>query len=222
VWVPGGASVETWDWCVENDFLYANLSYFGYREAQKVLDGYWACVDRHNLPRNPYRAGFLQFVGVADSDAEAERLYGEHAAYFYRNCLHVGAGYVNPPGYTSLATIKAGIESQIARITRRSGARAELATLTWKDFIDRGYVVAGSPDTVVEKLSELATKLNVGHLMLLLHFGNMPRETTFYNTSRFAKEIIPRLKDRFGDWEDKWWPRDGVSEPAVPRPVAFA
>src|ERR1019366_9455494 len=29
VWVPGGASVETWDWCVENDFLYANLSYFG-------------------------------------------------------------------------------------------------------------------------------------------------------------------------------------------------
>jgi alkanesulfonate monooxygenase SsuD/methylene tetrahydromethanopterin reductase-like flavin-dependent oxidoreductase (luciferase family) len=222
VWVPGGASVETWDWCVENDFLYANLSYFGYQEAQKVLDGYWTCVDRHNLPRNPYRAGFLQFVGVADNDAEAERLYGEHASYFYRNCLHVGAGYVNPPGYTSLATIRAGIESQIARITRRAGSRAELATLTWKDFIDRGYVVAGSPDTVVEKLSELATKLNVGHLMLLLHFGNMPRDTTIYNTSRFAKEIIPRLRDRFSDWEDKWWPRDTIAEPAVPQPLAFA
>src|SRR5487761_646430 len=211
VWVPGGASVETWDWCVENDFLYANLSYFGYREAQKVLDGYWACVDRHNLPRNPYRAGFLQFVGVADSDAEAERLYGEPASYFYRNCLHVGAGYVNPPGYTSLATIRAGIEGQVARITRRAGSRAELATLGWKDFIDSGYVVAGSPDTVVEKLSELATKLNVGHLMLLLHFGNMSRETTTYNTSLFAKEVIPRLKSRFGDWEDKWWPREGIA-----------
>ena len=72
VWVPGGASVETWDWCVENDFLYANLSYFGYQEAQKVLDGFWKSVKRHNAERNPYRAGFLQFVGVADSDAEAE------------------------------------------------------------------------------------------------------------------------------------------------------
>ena len=222
VWVPGGASVETWDWCVENDFLYANLSYFGYQEAQKVLDGYWACVDRHKIERNPYRAGFLQFVGVADSDAEAERLYAEPAKYFYRNCLHVGAGYVNPPGYTSLATIRAGIEGQVARITRRAGSRAELATLGWKDFIDRGYVVAGSPDTVVEKLSELATKLNVGHLMVLLHFGNMKRETTLYNTKRFAEEIIPRLRSRFSEWDDKWWPRERVAEPAKPQPLAVA
>jgi alkanesulfonate monooxygenase SsuD/methylene tetrahydromethanopterin reductase-like flavin-dependent oxidoreductase (luciferase family) len=222
VWVPGGASVETWDWCVENDFLYANLSYFGYQEAQKVLDGFWKSVERHNAERNPYRAGFLQFVGVADSDAEAERLYAEPAKYFYRNCLHVGAGYVNPPGYTSLATIRAGIEGQVARITRRAGSRAELATLGWKDFIDRGYVVAGSPDTVVAKLSELAEKLNVGHLMVLLHFGDMSRETTIYNTTRFAKEIIPRMRDRFGEWEDKWWPRNGLAAPAEPRPVAVA
>ncbi len=216
VWVPGGASVETWDWCVENDFLYANLSYFGYQEAQKVLDGFWATVARHNVEPNPYRAGFLQFVGVADNDAEAERLYGEHAKYFYRNCLHVAPGYVNPPGYTSLATIRAGIQSQVARITRRAGSRAELGTLGWKDFIERGYVVAGSPDTVVEKLSELATKLKIGHLMLLLHFGNMPRETTFYNTSRFAKEIIPRLRDRFSEWEDKWWPREQAAAKREP------
>ncbi|HXQ50925.1 MAG TPA: LLM class flavin-dependent oxidoreductase [Stellaceae bacterium] len=220
VWVPGGASVETWDWCVENDFLYANLSYFGYLEAQKVMDGFWASVKRHDVEPNPYHAGFLQFVGVADSDAEAERLYAEPAKYFYRNCLHVGAGYVNPPGYTSLATIRAGIEGQVARITRRAGSRAELATLGWKDFIDRGYVVAGSPDTVVDKLTELATKLNIGHLMVLLHFGNMSRETTLYNTTRFAKEIIPRLRDRFSDWEDKWWPRDTLAAPAKPQPVA--
>ena len=187
-----------------------------------MLDGFWACVDRHNLPRNPYRAGFLQFVGVADSDAEAERLYGEHAKYFYRNCLHVAPGYVNPPGYTSIATIRAGIQSQIARIAGRANARAEIATLTWKDFVDRGYVVAGSPDTVVEKLTELGDKLNVGHLMVLLHFGNMPRETTIYNTTRFAEEIMPRLRARFGEWEDKWWPKDEIAEPARPQPVAVA
>ena len=64
------------------------------------MDGFWNAVDRHKLPRNPYRAGFLQFVAVADSDAEAERLYAEPALYFYKRCLHVYAGYVNPPGYT--------------------------------------------------------------------------------------------------------------------------
>src|SRR5262249_12094953 len=31
VWIPGGGSVETWDWCIEHDFNYAYLSYFGYQ-----------------------------------------------------------------------------------------------------------------------------------------------------------------------------------------------
>jgi alkanesulfonate monooxygenase SsuD/methylene tetrahydromethanopterin reductase-like flavin-dependent oxidoreductase (luciferase family) len=219
VWVPGGASVETWDWCVDNDFLYANLSYFGYQDAQKVLDGFWKTVERRKVEPNPYRAGFLQLVAVADSDAEAERLYAEHALYFYRNCLHVYAGYVNPPGYTSAATIRAGIESQVARIVSRAGQRADLGSLTWKDFIDRGYIVAGSPDTVVHRLNDLADKLNVGHLMVLCHFGNMPKETTLHNTTRFAQDVMPRLRHRFDEWEDKWWPREQVAAHAAPAPV---
>ena len=61
---------------------------------------------------------------------------------------------------------------------------------------------------MVDRLNDLADKLHVGHLMVLCHFGNMPKETTLYNTTRFAKEMIPRMRDRFGEWEDKWWPRD--------------
>ena len=213
VWVPGGASIETWDLCLEKDFLYANLSYFGYLEAKKILDGFWQAVDRHKLPRNPYRAGFLQFIAVADSDAEAERLYTEPALYFYQRCLHVYGGFASPPGYMSIPTIRAGIESQIARITRRAGARAELGNLTWKDLIDRGYVVAGSPATVADRINDMADTLNVGHLMVLLHYGNMSKELTLYNTQRFAKEVIPRLRSRFSEWDDNWFPRD--AEPAV-------
>ena len=150
------------------------------------------------------------------------RLYKEPAEYFYGRCLHVDPRYANPPGYNSEATIRAGIQSQVARITGRAGARAESLDARWKDFIERGYVVAGSPDTVVEKLSELATKLNVGHLMVLLHFGNMPRETTLYNTRRFATEIIPRMRDRFSGWEDKWFPRDQPAAAPRREPAAVA
>ena len=220
VWVPGGASVETWDFCLDHDFLYANLSYFGYLEAKKIMDGFWETADRKKLDRNPYRAGFLQFIAVADSDAEAERLYAEHALYFYQRCLHVYGGYVNPPGYTSVATIRAGIEGQIARITKRAGARAELGTLTWKDLIDRGYVVAGSPATVADRINDMADTLNVGHLMVLLHYGSMPKDVTFYNTQRFANDVIPRLRPRFSEWEDCWFPREEtvLGQPAKPAP----
>ena len=50
--------------------------------------------------------------------------------------------------------------------------------------------------------------MNVGHLMVLLHFGNMRKDTVMYNTRRFAEDVIPRLRSRFDEWNDHWWPRD--------------
>ena len=72
-----------------------------------------------------------------------------------------------------------------------------MATLSWKDLIERGYLVAGSPATVADRINDMADKLNVGHLMMLLHFGNMSKETTMYNTRMFAEKVIPRLRPRF-------------------------
>ncbi|MCS6927048.1 MAG: LLM class flavin-dependent oxidoreductase, partial [Candidatus Binatia bacterium] len=31
IWVPGGGSIETWDWTLEHDYAYCYLSYFGYQ-----------------------------------------------------------------------------------------------------------------------------------------------------------------------------------------------
>jgi hypothetical protein len=76
-----------------------------------------------------------------------------------------------------------------------------------KDIVDLGYVIIGSPDEVVAQLTEVATELNVGHLMLLMQFGNMSKDLAKYNTRLFAEQVMPRLKPLFEDWQDKWWPR---------------
>ena len=76
-----------------------------------------------------------------------------------------------------------------------------------EDIVERGYVIIGSPDEVVEQLTEVATTLNVGHLMLLLQFGNMSKELTKYNTKLFAEAVMPKLKPLFDEWEDRWWPQ---------------
>jgi len=68
-------------------------------------------------------------------------------------------------------------------------------------------VIIGSPDEVAEQLREVAHKLNVGHLMLLLQYGNMSKDTTKYNTRMFAEKVMPHVKDLFAGWEDKWWPQ---------------
>ena len=215
VWIPGGGSVETWDWCVDNDFLYANLSYFGYIAGQKVNDGFWEVVEKKGKDKNPYRCGFLQFIAVARDDAEAEKLYSGPATYFYSRCLHTYPGFGNPPGYTSIPTMRAGIESMVARSTRRQ----DVENLTWKEMITRGYVVAGSPESVRQQLENLTDKLHVGHLMVLAQYGDMSKEVTMYNTTLFAKEVMPKLRYKFGEYEDKWWPSTGLDTIAEPAPL---
>jgi len=74
-------------------------------------------------------------------------------------------------------------------------------------IVENGYVIVGSPDEVVEQLRELATTLNVGHLMLLMQFGNLSSDLTKYNTRLFAEQVMPKLRPLFATWENRWWPR---------------
>ena len=200
IWVPGGGSIETWEWVTQRGYLYAYLSYFGYKRAAKAMQGFWDEVARQGQEPNPYRAGFLQFIALSETDESAEREYAGAADYFYNRCLHVAAGFADAPGYRTMKTVKSGLMAQIG-----AAAQRQREGLTWKDFIEQGYIIAGSPQTVRQQLEEVAKGLNVGHMMLLLHFGNMSKEQVTKNTTLFAREVAPHLKGLFSEWEDKWW-----------------
>ena len=104
------------------------------------------------------------------------------------------------------ATQRAGLTSQVGRAAgarTNPGARAT----QMEDIVRDGYVIIGSPEEVIEQLTEVATELNVGHLMLLLQFGNMGKELAKYNTKLFAEKVLPKLQPLFSEWEDKWWPQ---------------
>jgi alkanesulfonate monooxygenase SsuD/methylene tetrahydromethanopterin reductase-like flavin-dependent oxidoreductase (luciferase family) len=205
IWIPGGGSVETWQWCAEMDHVYAYLSYFGYKAGQVTMSGFWDEMARLGKDRNPYRAGFLQFVGVAETREEAYRLYREPAEYFYGRCLHVDPRFAGAPGYTSEATQRAGVVGQVAQVARMR--RFDALAREMDAIVDKGYVIIGSPDEVAEQLKAVATDLNVGHLMLLMQFGNMGKDLAKHNTKLFAERVMPQLSDVFSEWEDRWWPK---------------
>jgi alkanesulfonate monooxygenase SsuD/methylene tetrahydromethanopterin reductase-like flavin-dependent oxidoreductase (luciferase family) len=213
IWVPGGGSVETWRWCAEMDYVYCYLSYYGYKAGRATMDGFWNEMSRLGKERNPYQAGFLQFVGVGESRQHAFDLYAEAAEYFYGRCLHVDARWATPPGYTSEGSQRAGIESQIKQAVdanvrgKSTGERFASVAREMDAIVDKGYVIVGSPDEVVEQLREVAETLNVGHLMLLLQFGNMSKQLAKYNTKLFAEQVMPKMQDLFSEWNDRWWPQ---------------
>jgi len=214
IWIPGGGSVETWRWCAETDHVYAYLSYFGYLAGQATMDGFWKEMDRLGKDRNPYRAGFLQFVGVAETREEAYRLYREPAEYFYGRCLHVDPRFAGAPGYTSEATQRAGVVGQVAQVARMR--RFDTLAREMDAIVEKGYVIIGSPDEVADQLRQVATDLNVGHLMLLMQFGNMGKDLAMYNTKLFAEKVMPQLTDVFSEWEDRWWPNPMTRDARAP------
>jgi alkanesulfonate monooxygenase SsuD/methylene tetrahydromethanopterin reductase-like flavin-dependent oxidoreductase (luciferase family) len=221
IWIPGGGSVETWRWCARMDHVYCYLSYYGYKAGQATMDGFWAEMDRLGKDRNPYHSGFLQFVGVAESREEAYRIYREPAEYFYGRCLHIDPRFAGPPGYTTEETQRRGIQGQVQQAAAQSARyETKFATLAREmdAIVDKGYVIIGSPDEVAAQLKEVAKNLNVGHLMLLLQFGNMSKDLAKYNTGLFAEKVMPQLKDVFSEWEDRWWPKpmDRAERAALP------
>ncbi|MFQ5697119.1 MAG: LLM class flavin-dependent oxidoreductase [Myxococcota bacterium] len=225
IWIPGGGSIETWHWCAEVDYVYAYLSYFGYQAGQQTMDGFWSEMKALGKDLNPYRAGFLQFVGVAETERQALELYREPAEYFFNRCLHVSPRFVAPPGYATERTVRAKVRSQVQQAAATAAATTtgglEGAQPSFEEMVAKGYVVIGSPDQVAEKLREVAVTLRVGHLMLLLQYGNMSRDLTLHNTELFAKRVKPQLENLWDDeWEDCWWPAPlPAAERAVPRRI---
>jgi alkanesulfonate monooxygenase SsuD/methylene tetrahydromethanopterin reductase-like flavin-dependent oxidoreductase (luciferase family) len=219
IWIPGGGSIETWHWCAENDYVYSYLSYFGHIAAKAVMDGFWDEMARLGKDRNPYRAGFAQGVGVAESRAQAMELYRRPAEYLYGRCLHIDPRFAAPPGYQSEATQRTGVLGMMRRAAGRADNPYDFPQ-TMEEFVERGYIVIGSPDEVAEQLTELAHNLNVGQLMLLMQFGDMGKELAKYNTRLFAEKVLPRLKPIFAEWEDRWWPKP-IAPAARALPAAF-
>lgn len=203
IWIPGGGSVETWDFCAENDYVYGALTYYGYKMVAETVANYWRRVEAHGKETNPNRLAVTQFIGVADTDAEARKLYREPAEYFFNRSLHVYPGFTDPPGYVTETSVRARYSSQVRQVARNKQANHDL---TWDEMLEKGYVVVGGPDTVREQLEEATRELRIGNLCAMLQFGNMNDELTRYNTQMFADKVAPALRPMFSEHSHDWWP----------------
>jgi len=202
IFIPGGGSLETYDFCLDFDYVYCYLSFGGYKRAKQLMDGYWQRVKDRGKDLSPYRAGFAQTIVVAESDAEAERDYREHIDYFYNRCLHVYPGFADAPGYRTIKTLKANVTSQMTQ-----QALGDVSNMSWDQLVHDGYVIAGSPDTVAKQMKELITGLRVGNIFCLIHVGNMPKDKCMRSSKLFAEEVMPQLRDMWPEYsnDDRFW-----------------
>ena len=76
VWITGIGNPRTMQMCLERNFGFNYLSWFGAKlTGKRIFDRFWEIADQVGVPRNPYRLGFLQTIAVAETDERAEQEY---------------------------------------------------------------------------------------------------------------------------------------------------
>ena len=137
IWIPGSGISSTAEYVVGQDHCFCHLSYYGAKNAEQVSDRYWELVARKGRDDNPYRFSFLQLIGVAETDAEAEDLYAEHAEYFFHKLLYTPQYYQAIPGCLEYGALVQALQNnpragdQSARAQGQGFLRARLRS-GWK------------------------------------------------------------------------------------------
>jgi alkanesulfonate monooxygenase SsuD/methylene tetrahydromethanopterin reductase-like flavin-dependent oxidoreductase (luciferase family) len=72
------------------------------------------------------------------------------------------------------------------------------AVKTWEEVVDGQYAIVGSPATVLEKLEGSLERLGTGNLLGLFQLATLPADLTRNSTELFARDVMPRLRERFG------------------------
>lgn len=205
VWIPGSGSLETWE--VVNDFgyCYGYLSFSGRKAAEPIVNGFWDYTESRAGDMNPHRMAFTQVICCADSDEEAERDYAEAVKYFYRQ-NPIAIEFATPPGYTTPESMRATMNRSSA-VSAEERAKATRGELSFWEYDELGYIIAGTPERVEQRVRELVTDLRIGQLITCMHVGNLPEEVAAKNNDLFGRQVIPKLRDIWDEHEDRWTPR---------------
>ncbi|MDH4074612.1 MAG: LLM class flavin-dependent oxidoreductase [Acidimicrobiia bacterium] len=204
----------TADFALERDLGFNLVAFSGdpVATAKPAYDYFWNKAAELGLDDNPYRATYAQFVVVADTDAEAERLYARHVEYSFANGIgHIPLYRLAMPGGIPPAGLK--------HLMTSGAALGPTGPPTYRGLVESGAVVAGSPETVRERLAHLARLFRVGNLSVFLQLGSTPRDLTLASIDRFASGVLPHLRPIFAEYDDenRWWPVRLGGKPPSPR-----
>ena len=165
------------------------LSYYGHLMAEETSATTGDSVEANGKDPNPYRLAFVQFIGVGDTDAEAYRLYKEPAEYFFNRSLHVYAGYADPPGYVTEASVRARYKSQVRADRPHETGRSTTSRGTrWSR---RATSSSGAPTRCARRSKTSRRRSTAATCSPMLQFGNMSDELTRYNTKLFGDKVAP-------------------------------
>jgi len=195
VWMTG-MSVESGKMAAERGHVVGTLLSGG--TAKPMFDAYRQRARELGWEAKPDRLAYAAVVGVGQTRQEGLRRADQIADYV-RTAPLVAEPFPNPPGYNSVAAnvaiMKAGPRAN--RIVKdRHGETIDHRKATVEQFMDTDTVFAGTPDDVVDQISDFNRRMGgVGHLLFFGQGGFLNHKDAMENIRLFGREVAPRLRE---------------------------
>ncbi len=187
VWIPSMGSRETIVWASAPERKYPFLVTFSSEAAVvRYLNLYKEAAQAHGYEAAGDQLGWAVPLYVADTDERARAEAKAGIETLFNNFLPMPWEMLLPPGYSSIASMRATMKIR----TALGAARGQ----TIDELIANGTAVVGSPRTVREKIERVREQTGVEILITMLQFGVLSDELARRNMELFAAEVMPKLR----------------------------
>ncbi len=187
IWLPGTASMETIDFAAKHKYPY--MTVFMTMEQRKAAYDLYRRVaeEKYGYEAQPEQLAFCTPCIVADTDEEAMKQGEKYSMWLFNKGLKVRPQFNFPPGYVSERSFMGILKSGAWQRTERP---------SFKELVDSGVVIAGSVDTVIEKLSYYTDVLHAGMMVSGGHVGEIPDELVLQHQETMAKYVMPHFREK--------------------------
>ncbi len=195
VWIPGTGSPETLVWCAEHRYPYIFLETDP--EATQDMHAIYAETAReYGYEPGPEHFGYLIRIHVQDTDEKARDV---GRGFLVGN---VGVGrvplppdYMAPIGYSSRDLRYRRLRERIRNDPFRIGNAGSIDTATYEAILDSNRMIIGSPDTVINKLRDVLSRVRPGILGVWTNDGNMNHQDSMRCLELMGQEVLPALRE---------------------------
>lgn len=208
IWLPGTGSTDTIDEAAKRRIPYMQTTTSNHVTKKSFETYRRICAEKYGYEASPGQLARVVPTYVAETDEQARREFMPHVMWFFHTGLRIPMHHLLPPGYNTAESFLRAIKGRMA-----AGVK-DFWQLSFEELIDLGYIIVGSPQTVVDKYAEQQEQYGLGAMISAGgHLGSMPHWMVMKNMQLMAEEVMPHFRDRGRPvWAD--------TEPAGPATVS--
>jgi alkanesulfonate monooxygenase SsuD/methylene tetrahydromethanopterin reductase-like flavin-dependent oxidoreductase (luciferase family) len=185
--VMSGGSETSARFAAEYRAIMGVLRVTDFSQAKELIDIYTEQALSDGWEPGPDRFMVGVPTAVAETFEEAKQVLHDGTQYFF----NVLQGGINRALQLVIQTTKFNPE---ARNIRPLDKDEQMKTTPVEERIERGQVLCGTPDMVVDQIKKMHGVLNHGHMNLIVKIGNMPDDFITRGMSLLGSDVFPHVK----------------------------